>query len=490
MASRIWKVVFQHNPFYLYNIIKTSIDTTVFPSSWKKATVIPIPKVSKPVGPEDLRPISLLPLPGKIYEHLIHTQIDYFLEQNNLLTKSQNGFRSKHSTVQTVFDFTTDLLNSYNEKCDTLAIYIDFKQAFDTVNHHMLVNKLPMFNFDENLCCILKSYLLNRSQSTFINGHTSEESYITYGVPQGSVLGPKLFLIFINDLVQNISHCKYFLYADDIVMYRKLDSANVETEIDLFNKDVQSLETWCIKNELTINIKKTKLQYFPQNRNIDCTVFENDVTCQIYDQEISYVNTFKYLGIDIDRNLNMKSFYDSLYKLTNHKLYLLKLIRSSLTTDAALLVGKSMILSLIDYGNIFLTCLTLEEKSDLQKLQNKILRCCLNIVDPLEVNTMEMHELVNVDLVDKRRTYNLLTMIHNGVKSKKYKMLEHNINTRYNDGYKIDLIRPRNEHVRKSSYYAGTSSWNELTLELRELDLNLFKKRIKGKVKAGEILLL
>ena len=293
--------------------------------------------------------------------------------------------------------------------------------------------------------------------------------------------------MFINDLVYNIRHCKYFLYADDIVMFKKLDKGNVLLDIDLFKQDIKAIETWCLQNELTINIKKTKLQYFPQNRNIDCKTFKNDVTCRIYDQELTYVSTFKYLGIDIDRNLNMKSFFDSMYKLVNHKLYLLKLIRPSLTIDAALAVGKSMLLSLIDYGNIFLTCLTQEDRSDLQKLQNKILRCCLSITDPLDINVTEMHNMVNVVSVDKRRAYNLLIMIHNGVKGNKFEMLDHNINTRYNDGYKIDLIRPRNEHVRKSSFYVGTSFWNDLNLDLRELDIISFKNEIKNKIRIGEI---
>ena len=487
IASRIWKMFFQDNPHRLYKIIKTSIDTQTFPKKWKKATVVPIPKVSKPLGPEDLRPISLLPLPGKIFEHLIHSQIDSFLEQNNLLTKSQNGFRSKHSTIQTVFDFTTELTNFYNDHFDTIAIYIDFKKAFDTVNHNLLIEKLTSFNFGNNIRLLLKSYLSDRSQATFLNGYTSHETNITYGVPQGSVLGPKLFLIFINDLVHIIQHSKYFLYADDIVMYKKLNNSNVQQDVELFNQDIKAIELWCLKNELTINIKKTKLQYFPHSRNIDCTIFENDVACQIYGQRLSYVGTFKYLGIDIDRNLNMKSFFDSMYKLVSHKLYLLKLIRPSLTIDAALAVGKSMLLSLIDYGNIFLTCVTQEDRSDLQKLQNKILRCCLNIVDPLDINIIEMHSLVNVDLVDKRRAYHLLTLVHRNVKGNKFEMVDHNVNTRYNDGYKINLIRPRNEHVRKTSYYIGTSSWNDLDLDLRELDITSFKDKIKEKIKSGEI---
>ena len=488
VASKIWKIVFQNNPYLLYNIIKTSIDTKTFPTHWKKATVIPIPKVSKPQGPEDLRPISLLPLPGKIFEHLIHQQIDQFLEFNKLLTDKQNGFRSKHSTIQTVFDFTSDPITSYNNQLDTIAIYIDFKKAFDTVNHNFLLSKLSnKFKFGENICQLIDSYLTNRTQATFVNGSTSDVSLITYGVPQGSILGPKLFLMFINDLVFNIHFCKYFLYADDIVMFKTLGRTTPGNDITLFNQDIRSAENWCLKNELTINIKKTKLQYFPHNRNIDCIAFENEFISQIYGQNLSYVSSFKYLGIDVDRYLNMKNFYDSMYKLVNHKLYLLKLIRPSLTIDAALAVAKSMILSLIDYGNIFLTIITQEDLADLQKLQNKILRCCLNIVDPLDLNIKEMHNLVKVHYVNERRAYGLLTMIHNGVKNNKFRMLDHDVNKRYNDGYKIDLIRPRNEHVRNSTYYMGTSFWNELSLDLRVLDIKLFKTKIKEKVKTGEI---
>ena len=149
--------------------------------------------------------------------------------------------------------------------------------------------------------------------------------------------------------------------------------------------------------------------------------------CQIYNQNLAYESTFNYLGLDIDRYFNMKSVYDSMYKLVNHKLYLLKLIslRPSVTVNAALAVGKSMIISMINYGNIFLTSLIQEDKSDLQTLQNKILRCCLDIVDPLDMNVDEMHNLANVEFVDKRRTINLLTIVHKGVQGNNFDMIEH-----------------------------------------------------------------
>ena len=278
-------------------------------------------------------------------------------------TKKLKSFATQHQLTQLIKDSTRPLSSdAIKALIFSNCQHIDSSGSLDwNVSDH-----IPVYvNIKKSKTKSEKAEFRGRSYRHFV-----EESFLL-------CINNKDWNEFgINDLVLNIHHCKFFLYADDIVMFKSIGKNSVNNDIDLFKRDLAAIEYWCLKNELTFNIKKTKLQFFQENRNIDCNLFENEVKCQIYNQTLEYENTFKYLGVDIDRYLTMKSFFDSMYKLVNHKLYLLKLIRPSLTVEAALAVGKSMILSLIDYGNIYLTSLTQKDQEDLQKLQNKVLRCC------------------------------------------------------------------------------------------------------------------
>ena len=146
-----------------------------------------------------------------------------------------------------------------------------------------------------------------------------------------------------------------------------------------------------------------------------------------------------------------------------------------------------MILSLIVYGNIFLTGCTQGDKSDLQKLQNKVLRCCLQIQDPLEINVLEMNNLVDVCMVDQRRILQLLIIIMKNMLCGKLPLIDYQLQTRHNDGQKIKLLIPRNEHVRHSPYYTGCKIWNNLPLVVREMDHINFKAEVRNRLKANQL---
>ena len=195
------------------------IESGIFPDKWKIATVTPIPKVTCASEPTDLRPISLLPVPGKLLEKYITAKISTFLENNNYFAHNQNGFRKGKFTANAVSTFLDDVVTDLNGGKINLAVYLDFKKAFDTFEHEILVNKLRQAGLGDKVLGLLKNYLGNRKQRTKLFDVTSDLEDVGVGVPQGSIVGPMMFIIFINDLIKVLKHCKLLLYADDTVIY-------------------------------------------------------------------------------------------------------------------------------------------------------------------------------------------------------------------------------------------------------------------------------
>ena len=381
-------------------IMETSINTCIFPEKWKIATVVPLFKGGKKEDVSNYRPVSLLPVPGKILEKLVHDHIMKFFEINNSLCEKQNGFRPNHSTTNSIVDLTNDLFNAINCGQITLAAFIDLKKAFDTVNHKILLEKLYYMGIRDEMLSWIEDYLRKRYQKTICNSTLSSLGEIKCGVPQGSILGPLFFLVYINDVKNIIGDLKYQLYADDTVIYC---SGNTFEEVnEKLQLGINKFTSWCSKNALTINIKKTKVMKFGTNNKLKKAKYIN---ISIKNEKLSIVPTYKYLGINLDQTLNFKYHTGSLLNTINHKLYMFSKIRRYLNNRSAISIYKTMILPYFDYGDICYAPAKIPEVKKLDKNHIRGLRICFKIQGKIEEK--EILKKGKISNLENRRTVHL-----------------------------------------------------------------------------------
>ena len=243
--------ILNHQMLYLINL---SIRSGVFPNEWKRSTVIPLPKVNNPIKVGDLHSITLLPIPSKITEKIIYGQLMDFLENNKYLNDNQFGFRKNKSTIGAAFKFVNDISSNNNKKTITSAIFIDYKKAFDSISHDILLTKSNSFYISKPTIKWLRSYLTGRQQRTIANGSNSGWRDINYGVPQGSTLGPLLFLLFVDDVINIEKESKYLLYADDIVLY--CASPTIDKNITMLKRDMTKVFNWSNMSRQLIFLKQ------------------------------------------------------------------------------------------------------------------------------------------------------------------------------------------------------------------------------------------
>ena len=237
-------------------LINKSIETSTFPHVEKITKVTPIFKNGTKSSFDNYRPISILPVFSKLLERTVHRQLYSYLEENNFLTDRQFGFRKSRNTFQTI-TYITDFIRSAMDRGEyTGAIYVDLKKAFDTVNHATILSKLPVYGINDKELSWFIDYLFNRKHFVEFNTTRSKYQDITCGVPQGSILGPLLFLLLMNDIEHVITSCEVLLYADDMVIF--FASKNVSLIESTLTKHLQQISDWLIKNQLIIYLKAGK----------------------------------------------------------------------------------------------------------------------------------------------------------------------------------------------------------------------------------------
>ena len=338
----------------------------IVPSEWKHAIITPVYKSGARTNLSNYRPISVLPVFSKILERAVHQMVYNHLQQNKPLSQLQSGFRPLHSTTTCLTHVTNSILNNIDKGLLTGLVFLDLSKAFDTLDHCLMLEKLSNFGFDRSAVQWFKSYLLERSQSICMNGVCSEPQSISFGVPQGSVLGPLLFIMYVNDLPSAIKFCNVELYADDTLLYFTSDLAStIEHNLTL---DLTNITCWLRVNYLSLNINKTKLMLIGTHQRLAPV---SDFTVQCNGSVLERVEKYKYLGVVLDQNLSWKEHVEYIGKKISSRLGMLRKARKILPRNACMTLYNAIVLPLFDYCcNIWDSC-GLCSKAYLQKLHRR-----------------------------------------------------------------------------------------------------------------------
>ncbi len=360
----------------LTHIINTSLHTGTFPTAFKQARVSPLLKkpALNPALLENYRPVSLLPFIAKSLERVVFNQLSLFLAQNNILDNNQSGFRSGHSTETALLSVTEALRLARAASKSSVLILLDLSAAFDTVNHQILMSILRKMGISGTALLWFESYLSDRSFRVSWRGEVSKSQLLATGVPQGSVLGPLLFSIYMSSLGSVIQKhgFSYHCYADDTQLYFSFqpDDPTVTARIAACLSDISS---WMMDHHLQLNLAKTELLVFSANPSL-----HHNFSIQLGSSTITPSRTARNLGVVIDDQLSFTDHIATTARSCRFALYNIRKIRPFLSEQAAQLLVQALVLSRLDYCNALLAGLPACTIKPLQLIQNTAARVVFN----------------------------------------------------------------------------------------------------------------
>ena len=271
----------------------------MFPDELKIAKVIPLFKSGDDSKCQNYRPVSVLPSFSKIFEKIIYSRLLSFIDKHDIIYKYQFGFRQYHSTAMALIKLTENISNALEKGEFVLGVFLDFSKAFDTVNFNILFKKLSLLGIRAIALNLIRSYLKNRKQYVVYNGSKSCEANITCGVPQGAILGPLLFSLYINDIAAVSNKFFPLLFADDTNVF--INKTNLHDCIETMNEELKKLVVWLQCNRLSLNIKKTHYIIFKTKNKITPQIITSPC---INNEPIQQVTQTKFLGVIIDHQMN------------------------------------------------------------------------------------------------------------------------------------------------------------------------------------------
>lgn len=456
-------------------ICNQSFITGIFPDEMKIAKVIPLFKAGEKDQFSNYRPVSILPQFSKILEKLFEKRLDNFINKYNLLVNSQYGFRTGRSTAMALTDLVENITSAIENKMHAIGVFIDLKKAFDTINHNLLLKKLDCYGVRGVVNDWISNYLSKRKQYVQVSECSSGFLNIKCGVPQGSILGPKLFILYINDICNLSDVVNFFLFADDTNILCK--GHNIEVLSACVCEVLNELKIWFSVNRLSLNIDKTNFMLFSKR---SC---ESNIIIKIDEHLINRVYNTKFLGVIIDSELNWKEQIRQVKSKVGKCLAILYNVKEILSVQSMKLLYNSLVFPYINYclevwGNTYQSNthpIFVMQKKAIRVVYNSNFNAHTNALF-INLNALKLEDLVDYKTIlfmFKARNYLLPSNIQELFLDKRG-----NLCTRQEGNFQQVYVRTSLKSFCIS--IKGVKLWNSLNLDLKMCkSINKFKKRLK-----------
>ena len=391
-----------------------------------------------------------------------------YLEQHNLISNYQFGYRKNRSTNAAATILVDDIREMVDKGNMVGAVFIDLSKAFDTLSHSILIEKLSAYGVRNGELLWFTEYLFSRQQFVQVDGYSSDSTYVLTGVPQGSILGPLLFILYFNDVVDQLCQCKILMYADDTVLY--YGSKDIFAIEHVLTKELKHLSNYFVKNELIINLNKgkTELMLLGTNKKLSSNIHE----LAVYFGEHRITNTisYVYLGHTLDPNLQLNHSFQSAYKKASSRVKLMASLHDHLTPEIAMKIYMTTIVPILVYMGSLKLHLTATQKDRLHSLERRVSTITTQKVRSIESLIKRQCCTVVKRCLENDSCYNF---------SRYFQLNQHMINTR-NNGFALKLPRFKLEFGKRSFRYIGAKWYNDLPLEIRKEEGKFFRNKLKN----------
>ena len=450
---------------YLNLIFNLSLSEGNFPSDWKNARVSPIFKSGNREECGNYRPISILSAISKIFEKIVFDQLNQYLITNQILTPNQSGFRKGYSTCSSLLRTTNEWLVNMDKGLINGVVFLDLKKAFDTVDHDIMMKKLEFYGIKNTALRWFTSYLSHRTQVCKVGITISKSEKITTGVPQGSNLGPLLFLLYINDLPNCLDSSVPALFADDTNL---TVSGSTTCEIqEKLEKDLNNIHMWLLANKLTLNVNKTEYMLIGSRQRQ--SQINTEPILSIGSESIKRVSSTKTLGVIVDECITWKDHIDKVAKKASKGIGILRRSKDLLDKDTLKTIYSAFVLPHFDYCALVWDNCSQTLQNKLQKLQNKAGRIITG--DCYETPSDAVRTKLGWDTLQERREKQLETLMIQIMKGNSIDYLREFFTISFNQTYQLRsnnhvlyLPKPNTNALKRSFSYKGAAAWNDIEL--------------------------